>query len=92
MALEKVQIVDRIEVGEDGCVQVRTKTAIKEDGVEISNKFHRHVVAPGDDYSAEDARVQAICAATHTADVVAAYQAAQEAAQAALAQPQESAA
>jgi hypothetical protein len=79
MALEKVEIVDRIEVVENGCVQVRTKTAIKENGVEISSKFHRHVVAPGDDYSAEDARVQAICAATHTATVVSAYQAAQAA-------------
>jgi hypothetical protein len=79
MALEKIEIVDRIEVIENGSVQVRTKTAIKEDGVEISSKFHRHVVAPGDDYSAEDARVQAICAATHTAAVVSAYQAAQAA-------------
>ena len=77
MALEKVEIVDRIEAIENGCVQVRTKTVIKEDGVEISSKFHRHIVAPGDDYSAENARVQAICAATHTADVVAAYKAAQ---------------
>jgi hypothetical protein len=64
-------------VVESGVVQVRTKTAIKEDGVEISSKFHRHVVAPGDDYSAENARVKAICAATHTQDVVAAYKAAQ---------------
>jgi len=78
--LEKVTSVDLIEVVENGCIQVRTKTAIKEDGVEISSKFHRHIVAPGDDYSAEDARVQAICAVTHTADVVAAYKAAQEAA------------
>ena len=79
MALEKVQIVDRIEVIENGVVQVRTKTVITEDGKQISSNLHRHVVAPGDDYSVEDARVQAICAATHTADVVAAYQAAQEA-------------
>jgi len=77
MPLEKVISVDLIEVIENGSIQVRTKTAIKEDGVEISSKFHRHVVAPGDDYSAEDARVQAICKATHTADVVAAYKAAQ---------------
>jgi hypothetical protein len=77
MALEKIIVIDLIEVAENGCVQVRTKTAIKEDGVEIGSKFHRHVVAPGDDYSAEDARVQAICAAVHTADVVAAYKAAQ---------------
>jgi hypothetical protein len=78
MALEKTTYVDLIEVTENGSIQVRTKTAIKENGVEISNKFHRHVVAPGDDYSAEDARVQAICKATHTKDVVAAYKAAQQ--------------
>jgi hypothetical protein len=77
MALEKIEIVDRIEVIESGVVQVRTKTAIMEDGKQISGKFHRHIVAPGNDYSGEDARVQAICAATHTADVVAAYEAAQ---------------
>jgi len=78
--LEKVIIVDRIEVVENGSVQVRTKTAIKEDGVEISSKFHRHVVVPGADYSVEDAKVQAICASIHTTEVISAYQAAQEAA------------
>jgi len=77
--LEKIQIVDRIEVIENGSVQVRTKTAIMEDGKQISGTFHRHVVAPGDDYSGEDARVKAICAATHTSSVVSAYQAAQTA-------------
>jgi hypothetical protein len=46
-----------------------------ENSKQISGSFHRHVVAPGDDYSGEDARVQAICAATHTAEVVAAYKA-----------------
>jgi hypothetical protein len=79
MAITKELIVDRIEVVENGCVQVRTKTAIKEDGKEISSTFHRHVVAPGDDYSAESERVKAICAATHTANVISAYQAAQAA-------------
>lgn len=74
--LEKIQIVDRIEVVESGVVQVRVCTRIMEDGKQISGNFHRHVVAPGDDYSKEDARVQAICAATHTAEVIAAYQAA----------------
>ena len=77
MSLEKVISVDLIEVLENGCVQVRTKTAIMEDGVQISGSFHRHVVAPGDDYAAEDARVKAICKATHTAAVVSAYKASQ---------------
>jgi len=75
MALEKVFVVDRIEVIENGCVQVRTKTAILEDGKQISGAFHRHVVAPSDDYSSEDAKVQAVCAAVHTPKVIAAYQA-----------------
>ena len=86
MTFEKIISVDLIEVIENGCVQVRTKTAIKEDGVEISSKFHRHVVVPGADYSAEDAKVQAIAASIHTAEVVAAYAAAQEAAR--VAQPE----
>jgi hypothetical protein len=84
MALEKKVVLDLIETIENGSVQVRTKTAILEDGKEISSKFHRHVVAPGADYSAEDAKVQAICAAIHTPEVVAAYKAAQKASQVAL--------
>jgi len=77
MALEKVISVDLIEALENGAVQVRTKTAIMEDGKQISGSFHRHVVAPGDDYSGEDTRVQGVCKALHTAQVIAAYKAAQ---------------
>ena len=79
MALEKVISVDLIEVVENGCVQVRTKTAIMEDGKQISGQFHRHVVVPGADLSGEDAKVQAIASAVHTPAVIAAYIAAQPA-------------
>ena len=72
--LEKVISEDKIEiVGEFKAVQVRTKTAVLEDGVELSSGFHRHVVQAGDDYSAESAEVQAICSVVHTDAVVAAY-------------------
>jgi hypothetical protein len=83
MALTKEIVVDKIEVLEDGQVQVRTATRIKEDGVQLSSSFHRHVLEPstktdgswGDtDISGEDARVQAIATATWTADVKTAYQ------------------
>ena len=76
MSFQKQIVVDKIEVVQSGAVQVRTKTTITEDGKNVSESFHRHVVVPGDDYSGEDARVQSICAATHTADVIAAYKAA----------------
>lgn len=79
MALEKIEVVDRIEVVENGTVQVRTATKIMEDGKAISSTFRRHCVAPGDDYSAEADRVKAVCAATHTANLISAYQAAQAA-------------
>lgn len=80
--LEKINVVDRIEVLESGVVQIRTKTSIMEDGQQISATFHRHTIAPGDDYSGEADRVKAICAVTHTPEVIAAYKAAQEAAKA----------
>ena len=81
MALSKVITEDKIEiVGEFKAIQIRTKTAVIEDGVELSSSFYRHVVTAGDDYSAESAEVQSICELMHTDEVIAAYQAAQAAA------------
>ena len=77
--LEKQIAVDLVETLENGCVQVRTATKIVDDGKEINRSFHRHVIVPGQDYSQEDAKVQAICAAVHTPEVIAAYQASVEA-------------
>jgi hypothetical protein len=83
MALTKETVVDKIEVLEQGQVQVRTATRVLEDGTELSSSFHRHVVVPstksgdtwGDtDISGEDARVQAIATATWTSSVKTAYQ------------------
>lgn len=75
MSLEKVVAVDLIEVVQNGSVQVRTKTAIVEDGKEISSAFHRHVVVPGQDYGKESPRVQAVCKAIHTPECVALFEA-----------------
>jgi len=71
MALTKSVTADKIEVvttqDEDGndvtSVQVRTATKVLEDGVVISQSYHRHVIQSGDDYSSEPANVQAICVA-----------------------------
>ena len=88
MALTKEIVVDKIEVLETGRVQIRTATRVLEDGVQLSSSFHRHVVSPSEksgdtwgdtDISGEDARVQAICNATWTAEVKTAYQEQQDA-------------
>ena len=76
MALTERTVEDKIEiVGDYKHIQVRTATVIERDGVEISLSFHRHTIAPGDDVSGESTEVQAIAAAVHTAEVIAAYQA-----------------
>jgi len=77
MALEKTVANDKIEVLQLAAgysvVQVRTATIISEDGAEISRTFHRHVVMPDADLSAEDADVSAICTPVFTDAVKAAY-------------------
>tara|TARA_R100001530_G_scaffold100032_1_gene69537 strand:+ start:713 stop:961 length:249 start_codon:yes stop_codon:yes gene_type:complete len=76
MALTERTEISRREVLADGQIQVRTDTVIERDGVEVSRSFHRHVVVPGADVSGEDASVQTVANAVHTAEVIAAYQAA----------------
>ena len=76
MALTKETVIDKYEiVGDFKHIQCRHATVIKEDGVELSRSFHRHVIAPGDDVSGESAECQAIAAAVHTPELVAAYEA-----------------
>ena len=79
MALTERTVISSREVLPDGQIQVRTDTIIERDGVEISRSFHRHVVAPGDDLSREDASVQTVGNAVHTDAVIAAYIAARDA-------------
>jgi hypothetical protein len=93
MALTKEITQDKIEiVGVNKHIQIRTKTAVLEDGVELSSSFHRHVVscvssAKNDDdswthtdtnISAESAEVQAIATAVWTDAVKAAARTANE--------------
>jgi len=76
MALTEETLNDKIEVVNNGTyssVQVRTATIIKRDGEEISRTFHRHVVTPDADLSAEDADVAAVCTPVFTQAVKDAY-------------------
>jgi hypothetical protein len=74
MALSKSTVVDQITVTENGVVLFREATRIFEDGVELSKTYHRSSVTPGQDISGVPAKVQAICNAAWTPEVVAAYQ------------------
>jgi hypothetical protein len=81
MALTKTTTNDKIEVLQLAAgypvVQVRTATVIAEDGAEISRTFHRHVLTPDADLTAEGADVAAIAGSVFTDAAKAAYAAAQ---------------
>jgi len=86
MSLEKQQVIDKIEVVENGIIQVRQVTRILEDGNVLSSSYHRWSLVPNQDVTDQPANVQAIAAAAWTPAVVAAYEAAQAAAAERLAQ------
>ena len=79
MALTKQVIIDKIEVTENGVVQVRQATRIMEDGNQLSQNFHRTSLTPGQDLTGQPANVQAIATVVWTPEVIAAYEAQLEA-------------
>jgi hypothetical protein len=79
MSLTKEAVVDQITVTENGIVLFREATRILEDGAEISKKYHRSSLTPGQDLTGVPANVAAICNVAWTPEVVAAFQAQQTA-------------
>jgi cell division FtsZ-interacting protein ZapD len=77
MALEEVKVIDKIEVVENGTLQVREATRILKDGEQIAQTYHRWSFQPGSDVSEMPANVQAIASASWTPEVIAAYRAQQ---------------
>ena len=77
--LEKQVVIDKVELIENGIVQVRQVTRIIEDGNQLSSSYLRWTLAPGQDVSDQEDKVKAVCNAVWTSEVIAAYQAAQEA-------------
>ena len=83
MSLTKQMVIDQITVIENGTVMYREATKIIEDGNELSKTYHRTSLIPAQNLTGVPANVVAICNTVWTAEVVAAYQAAQAAAEAA---------
>jgi len=70
MAITKEILIGQIEiVGEFKSVQVRTDTVVKEDGLELSRSYHRHVLHPDADITSETTEVQGVCNAVWTDQV-----------------------
>ena len=77
MSLTKSTTIDQITVTENGIILYRNATRIMEDGVQLSQTYHRSSLTPGQDLTGIPANVVAHCNVAWTAEVIAAYQAAQ---------------
>ena len=75
MAITKSTAVDQVTVTQNGIVLYREATRIIEDGVQLTQTYHRTSLTPGQDLTGQPANVQAIAQAAWTPEVVAAYQA-----------------
>ena len=74
MALEKEVRCDKYEVvGLFKHIQCRTATIVKEDGVELSRSFHRHVLTPDMDVSGESDEIKGMASALWTDEIKAAW-------------------
>ena len=70
--LTKEIITDKIEVLEDGQMQIRTATRVLEDGVVLSQSYHRKVLEVGADTTNEDQLVKDVAKDMHTPERIAA--------------------
>jgi hypothetical protein len=77
--ITKETVVDNITVTENGIVLYREATRIMEDGKELTKTYHRSSLTPGQDLTGQPEKVAAICNVAWTPEVIAAYQAAQQA-------------
>lgn len=75
MALTERTEIDQIEIVGDCNIQIRQATIIERDGEFVSRTFHRWVLTPDADISNQEQKVQAICNAAWTPEVIAAYKA-----------------
>lgn len=73
MALTERTVVDKMEVLENGIIQIRKANIIEKDGTEMTRTFHRYVLKPGDDVTTEEQRVQDVAGTVWTQEVIDAY-------------------
>ena len=74
MALTEETKVDKVEVLEDGQLQVREARIIRDDAKELSRQFHRYVLDPAtttaEELAEQPEQVQAIANAVWTQEVI----------------------
>ena len=74
IGVEEIVTHDRV-IDDDGRIAVRRITRILDDGVEVSKKYHRSWIMPGDDPTGNDVISKAVAKKLHTIEIVKKYKA-----------------
>lgn len=75
--LTEQTLISAITILEDCQLQIRRSRRVFDGTEMIAEQYHRHVLAPGDNTTLEDARVQAVASLLWTPTVIQAYRDAQ---------------
>jgi len=81
MALQQTVTIDKIEVMENGVLQVRQRSDIFDDVAPeklLASNYHRWTLCPGDNTTGQEQKVIDIAKATWTPKVIADYKASLE--------------
>lgn len=68
--LSEQQVLDLIEIRDNGLIQVRWRNEILRDNELVTYTYHRQAFEPGADLSNEDARIIAVAQVVWTSEVI----------------------
>lgn len=75
MSIEKQKVISSIQILASGIVLIKYDNRLVEDGKTIHFFQDDRAIYPGDDFSAEDQKIQSYCVVAHTPEVIASFKA-----------------
>lgn len=77
MAFTKQSYFDAITIRNTGEFEIRMANVVEEDGVEIAKNYHRRVITPADDVTAEPLKIRQLANLLWTPAMITAWKAKQ---------------
>jgi len=75
MTISSTTIIGKVEVLQNGTIQVRQDQVLTENNIEIGRVYYRYCLNPDDSLTNQDSMIQAIANAVWTPSVISAYKA-----------------
>lgn len=73
MSLTEKILIDKIEILENSCIQVRQANIIEKDGIEVARSYHRWSLVPGQNLEGQEQKIKDIANLIWTPEVIESY-------------------